>query len=222
MGRSGDGALVVLVIAIPNPTNLPGRREHHLKMIPLRKIRNVDYVLGLQLLQPILNRRHIRRIVPIPPIALLQHQGHLVLIHEDALGPPIFHADQSLRLELLNDRWNFVVVKGLSALFHGDIQTVVDLFEFLPGDIAENLPDATAFRISGLEFDHVELTDLFEFRILVESLFGVFVELGEVGDVGHAFVAVLKIGIFLLEILNQHSELRSPVPDVIDPQYHPI
>mmetsp|Transcript_9998 Transcript_9998/g.18286 ORF Transcript_9998/g.18286 Transcript_9998/m.18286 type:complete len:456 (-) Transcript_9998:1067-2434(-) len=203
-------AVAALVV---NPSNLLRGSEHHREVIRLRKVSNVYDLGSLELVQPILDGSHVSGIIPVPPIALLDHQRDLEIRHEDTLGTTFLDAAHSSFSEFFNDGRYLVIVERLSTLLNGDVESFIHLFEFLSADVAQHLPDFFALFIARLELDHIQLTNLLKFWTFVKSTFGIFVELCEVGDIWNITV---KIRVFLLEILNKHSELCAPVSDMVD------
>mmetsp|Transcript_40003 Transcript_40003/g.68243 ORF Transcript_40003/g.68243 Transcript_40003/m.68243 type:complete len:467 (+) Transcript_40003:303-1703(+) len=198
---------------VRHPANLFGGRKDHGEVIRLREVGDVHYLLRLELIQSVLDGRHVRGIVSVPPIALLDHERYFEFRHKDALGPSLLDAAHAPLDKFINDRRDLIVVKGFPALLHRDIQPLINLLKLLPADIAEDLPYFATLLVPRLELHHVELTDFLKFGTLVEPALGIFVKRREVGDVGHV---VVKVGVLLLEVLDEHPELRAPVADVVD------
>mmetsp|Transcript_31216 Transcript_31216/g.57130 ORF Transcript_31216/g.57130 Transcript_31216/m.57130 type:complete len:249 (-) Transcript_31216:1042-1788(-) len=101
-------AVAALVV---NPSNLLRGSEHHREVIRLRKVSNVYNLGSLELVQPILDGSHVGGIIPVPPIALLDHQRDLELRHKDALGPAFLDAAHSSFNEFFNDGRYLVIVE---------------------------------------------------------------------------------------------------------------
>mmetsp|Transcript_44615 Transcript_44615/g.136100 ORF Transcript_44615/g.136100 Transcript_44615/m.136100 type:complete len:411 (-) Transcript_44615:772-2004(-) len=201
-----------------DPSDIFRGGEAQFEMIPLTVIGHVHETLRVELGETILERGHVGRIVPVSAVGLLKHEGDAKTGNEDALGPSLLDFHLTGLDEFVDDRWNLGIVERFPDFGEGNVETVVHLDEFFTGDVAQYLPYFSTFRISRLELDDVPTGRFLEIFVVVEPFLGVLIKHGQIADrtLGR-LVILMKIRKFLLQVLNQHTELRPPIADVIDP-----
>lgn len=116
------------------------------------------------LLCAVADSSEISRIIAVATICLLNHEGHLALGYENALGSIRFGKETACG-QVLNhwlDEW---VVERLAAVGDPDLKAIIDALELLLRDGAEQLPCLESSDIPLLKLDHILMGGLLEVRL---------------------------------------------------------
>ncbi len=175
----------------------------------------------MQHLRTVARGRQVGGGVEETAVALLHDHRHRVAVAvahllEEYHARALALGEQAALIELRDHHGQFVVVGALGldvGVRQRDVQLAVDLLAVRHRDVDEALPQAPAVRIARLQAHHVVARAAGEGGVGVEALLGVAVEALEVGERG--IVDRLARGHHVLEVRDQHAELRAPVADVV-------
>ena len=211
---------------------LPGGREDHLEVLALSRVGHVQHPVGslssvlLRHLHPLPDRREVGRGVVVPPVALPHEHGERtavavrISLEEDGRGPLALHRESHL-LQVGHDVGQVRVVKALAPLVETPYaERVVYLLVLLPARRAERLPRRPGLGVARLEPDDALPAPDLEVVVRVEPALGRLVQRHEVAEVDvPRRLRVERGGVLVPKVLDEHAELRPPVPHVVQPQY---
>mmetsp|Transcript_790 Transcript_790/g.2883 ORF Transcript_790/g.2883 Transcript_790/m.2883 type:complete len:509 (-) Transcript_790:586-2112(-) len=202
------------------PTRAPGAVEHRLEVRPLSHVRHVNHPVSLLLKDALPHCGKIGAPVVEAAVALAHDKRCLSALAKDAKRSVVLASD-ALLLELGENLRDVRVVEALAALLERDPESAVDCIELLATDVADAPPAGTLVAVAALEVHHRRLRALLELRILIEAHLGLLVKGLQVPDpaLRSRRLSIPTLLFAILEVFDEHSELRSPVADVIEAQH---
>mmetsp|Transcript_62925 Transcript_62925/g.103843 ORF Transcript_62925/g.103843 Transcript_62925/m.103843 type:complete len:425 (-) Transcript_62925:431-1705(-) len=153
-------------------------------------------------------------------VVVLQHPLYVrrrdvterLLITADDDGCPVCNPREAPVAQLLHHIGHERVVEGLSLLGQRDLQPFVDLLELNTRHLAQSGPSRQVVLVSTLQRHHLLVGAGLELLVRVEPLLRLLVEADQVRD---RRGRRLEVGEGVLQVRDQHPELRPPVPDVV-------
>mmetsp|Transcript_38221 Transcript_38221/g.90273 ORF Transcript_38221/g.90273 Transcript_38221/m.90273 type:complete len:286 (+) Transcript_38221:962-1819(+) len=189
----------------------------------LASVSDVDDALSLLGADAVPDGRQIRRRVQEPAVGLADQERRLVLVfvgwvlEEDDLGALALFEQLGLAQVLAHVREERVVER-LPTLLQRHLERVVDGLELLAGCLAQQLPPGERDLVAGLQLHHLLARLVLELLALVEALLGLAVEVNQVPDC-QVLQPLIRRKPLVLEVGDEHAELRAPVPDVVEAQH---
>jgi len=202
------------LLGVVESTELTGL-EDLLKVELLAEVSDVDNTISFQLLNTVTESSDISGIVVEATVRFLDDQRDLLLGHKNADGSVIFNSELLLE-ELIDEGAEHGVVKRLANLLKLDVEAGVDLVKLNARDSAEHLPSSTAVLVSTLELHDVLTSTELEGFFAVVAFLGVLVEFREILNVRHFLE---EVGEGIVEFSDEHTELSSPIADVVVAEY---
>mmetsp|Transcript_14139 Transcript_14139/g.38249 ORF Transcript_14139/g.38249 Transcript_14139/m.38249 type:complete len:230 (+) Transcript_14139:946-1635(+) len=202
----------------PYPASLLGSREHKVKMLCLPCICDINDPVCLLNLQTVLKGSHICRGVAKATIALLDDERDALALHKHA-DSPIAELCAALFLELLHYPFQHWVIEGLPPLLDLDAQAFIDSCKLLPACCTDGTPHLQALLIARLEGGHSLSCALLEAFIIIKPLLGSPVQFHEIRNGLIAAGTAIGAWAELTHVLDEHAELRAPIPDVVEAEH---